>query len=97
MQVSLSNAARVLSKLQVEEVPCKHHRAGFLVVDGVRVLKVHVSHGVGDMPPTVAHLFRKSLKLSVEEFRGVVGCTTSREAYVEILRGKGLISPSVSR
>src|SRR5262245_14514658 len=84
MQVSNKDASRVMEKLQVSEVPCKHHRAGFLVVDGVRVLKLHHSFGTHDMPPTVAHLFRKSLKLSVDEFYELLSCTLSRDAYVEL-------------
>jgi hypothetical protein len=80
-----------MDKLKVEAVPCKHHRAGFLVVDDIRILKIHHSHGVGDMPPTVAHLFRKSLKLSVAEFQRLIGCTLSRESYIEILRAKGCV------
>ena len=97
MQMSLKDAEKVFNKLQVEDVPCKHHRAGFLVVDGVRVLKVHHSFGVGNMSPTVAHLFRKSLKMSMEEFQRFIGCTMSREAYVQSLRDKGHLPNVVSR
>ena len=97
MQISTKDASRVLEKLKVEEVPCKHHRAGFLVVDGVRILKLHHSFGSGAMPPTVVHLFRKSLKLSLDEFQQLTGCKTSREAYIQILREKGFINPSVGR
>jgi hypothetical protein len=91
MQVSKRDAGRVLDKLRVTQVDCKHHRAGFLVVNGVRILKIHYSNGNGDMPPTVAHLFRKSLKLSVEEFRELVACHLGREAYVDILRQRGCV------
>jgi|GEM_PF-4674554 len=91
MQVTKQEASRIMQKLDVEEVPCKHHRAGFLVVDGIRILKIHFSNGAGSMPPTVAHLFRKSLKLSVPEFRQLAGCTLSRNQYVELLRQKSQI------
>jgi hypothetical protein len=91
MQVNKRNAGNIVRKLQIDEISCKHHHAGFLVVDGMRVLKVHYSLGAGDMPPTVAHLFRKSLKLSMAEFQKLVGCTLTREDYLQILREKGYL------
>lgn len=97
MQLSTKDASRIMDKLKVEDVPCKHHCAGFLVVDGVRVLKLHHSFGSGPMPPTVVHLFRKSLKLSPDEFQQLAGCTTSRDAYIEMLRKKGYIRTPVGR
>lgn len=97
MQATKRDAKRVLQKLQVVEVSCKHHHAGFLVVDGVKVLKVHYSHGNGEMPPTVVHLFRKSLKLDVDEFRRLMGCTLSRDEYIERLRQLGVIPSAAAR
>ena len=91
MQMTLADAKRVANKLQIEHVDCKHHHAGFLVVDGVKVLKVHYSHGSGDMPPTVVHLFRKSLKLSLGDFRCLVACTLGRDDYIELLRNQGVL------
>lgn len=91
MQVTKRDAAKVMKKLGIADVDCKHHHAGFLVIDGVKVLKVHRSRGGGSMPTAVAHLFRKSLKLSVPDFQLLVGCTLSREAYVELLREQGVI------
>ena len=91
MQVTKRDADRIMDKLEITAVQCKHHRAGFLVVDGVKILKVHYSHSDGNMPTTVAHLFRKSLKLSIPEFQLLLGCKLSREAYVERLREQGLV------
>ena len=91
MQVSLTQAGKVMDKLLLVEVPCKHHHAGFLVVDGVRVLKIHHSRGSGNMPPTIAHLFRKSLKLSIPEFQELIGCRLDRDSYINILRQKGCL------
>ncbi len=91
MQMRIRDAANVMRKLDIAEVECKHHCAGFLVVDGIKVLKVHHSRGDGNMPTTVAHLFRKSLKLSVPHFRLLVGCKLDRAAYVELLRKQGVV------
>lgn len=91
MQFSLKDAERVLDKLQIDEVSCMHCRAGFFIVDGVRVLKLHYSRDSRTMSPTVTHLFRRSLKLSIDEFKNLVGCNTNREGYIEILRDRGHI------
>lgn len=85
MQCSKQQAERVFGKLRLETVDCKHHRAGFLVVNGVRILKVHYSHGRGDMPPTVVELFRKSLRLSRADFQELIGCHMSRDQYLDSL------------
>lgn len=91
MQVTKQDAKKIMQKLDAEPVKCKHHKAAFVVVDGVRVLKVHYSHGNGNMPPTVAHLFRKSLRMSVSEFEQFAGCTLSRTAYQDLLRERGIV------
>ena len=86
MQITKADARRVFDKLEVQRVPCSHHEAGFVVVDGVRVLKVHYSRGRGELSRTVAHLFRKSLKLTVGELRELVSCRLSQEEFVGMVR-----------
>src|SRR4051794_3375577 len=90
-QVKTSEVARAFNKLQVEQIECKHHVRGFVVVDGVRIFPVHFSRGRKELPMSVGHLLRKSLYLTDEEFRNLIGCSLSREAYFDILRNKGLI------
>jgi hypothetical protein len=91
MQVTKRDVETILKRLEITKVKRKHHRAGFLVVDGVKILKIHYSQAAGNMPTTVAHLFRKSLKLSVPEFQQLAGCRLNREAYVERLREQGVV------
>jgi hypothetical protein len=91
MQLSTKDARRVMTKLGVELVECKHHIRGFVLMNGRRLFPIHCSNGHKDMPKGVAHMFRKSLKLSMEEFARLCGCTLGFAEYVSILRQKGEI------
>ena len=82
-----------MKKLQVEFVSCKHHVRGFVTVDGKKLFPVHCSFGSKDLPGNVPHLFRKSLKLDVQEFGTLRGCTIDRQKYLEILKAKGVLPP----
>lgn len=93
MQITTMDAGRVLSKLKFELVECKHHVRGYFVLDGKRLFPVHYSNGRKDMPGSIPHLFRKSLNLSVEEFRELLRCTLDRDMYIAILDKKGLLEP----
>jgi hypothetical protein len=92
MQLSTSEAVKLMKKLEISFTECKHHVRGFLVVDGKRVLAVHCSRGRKDLPGNVPHLFRRSLHLTIDEFEFFRSCRMSLEAYVELLRDKGVIS-----
>ena len=91
MQITTTDAGRVLSKLKFELVECKHHVRGFFVLDGKRLFPVHYSNGRKDMPGNIPHLFRKSLNLSAEEFHDLLKCTIDRNMYLAILHKKGLL------
>jgi hypothetical protein len=91
MQMTTTDAQRVLNKLQFELVECKHHVRGFFVVNNKRLFAVHYSNGRKDMPGNIPHLFRKSLNLSVDEFHELVKCHIDRNAYLAILNDKGLL------
>ncbi len=91
MQLTITEAMRIFGKLEIETVKCKHHVRGFMVVDGVRVFAVHCSRGKKALPGKVPQKFRKSLHLSTSEFEQLRGCSLSRNAFVELLRQKGLL------
>ena len=78
-----------MRKLELELVECKHHLRGFIVVDGRRMFAVHCSFGHKDLPGSIPHRFRRSLKLDDEEFATLRGCTLGPKEYVELLRAKG--------
>jgi hypothetical protein len=85
---------RVFEKLQLKMVNARHHARGVLVVDGVRVLALHVSLGRQDLSESVARRLRASLHLTAAEFKRLLGCRMSRDEYVAILRTKSVIGPS---
>lgn len=80
-----------MAKLEVEFVECAHHVRGFVTCDGKRVLAVHCSFGRKDLPGHVPHLFRRSLKLTPEEFETFRACHMSRAQYLELLRARGIV------
>jgi hypothetical protein len=90
MQLTTRQASRIFRKLGVNAKRSTHHVAGFVLIDGKRVLPVHYSHGNKDMKGPVPHRFRKSLRLSEDEFAALRDCTLSRDAYVQLLRDRGI-------
>lgn len=88
MQLSKREAARVFRKLHVEPKASRHHVAGVVKLDGELVLPVYYSHGRGDIPGRVVELFRKSLCITVDEFRRLVQCSMSREEWSDIVRSR---------
>lgn len=57
--------------------------------EGKIITRTRRSKGSGDLP--MQHSIRQQLKLNDKEFHEAIGCTLTREGYVEILRSKGLI------
>ncbi len=90
MQLTTRQAGRIFRKLDIVEKRSTHHVAGFVVVDGKKVLPVHYSHGNKTMKGPVPHRFRKSLHLSEAEFADLRDCTLSRDAYFQLLRERGV-------
>jgi hypothetical protein len=88
MQLSSRDAKKVLDKIGVETRNSKHHVRGFVVVDGVASLPVHLSFGRKDLPGNVPSRFRKSLLLSVEEFRRLSSCTMDATEYYALVRDR---------
>ncbi|HDZ00144.1 MAG TPA: hypothetical protein ENH52_01585 [Nitrospirae bacterium] len=67
------------------------HNYGWLIVGNKKILRVHYSHGRGDIPGKVVNKIRGHLKLSLEDFKRLVNCPLKYEDYIEILKQKGLI------
>jgi hypothetical protein len=92
MQLSTHEALKLMRKLGMEMIESKHHVRGFLTVDGKRHFPVHCALGANDLPGDVADRFRRSLKLTLEEFAVLRGCTMGRDAYIALLRERGAVS-----
>ena len=69
------------------------HKMLVLMVDGrASRISTHVSHGPEEtLSEALVTLMAHQCHLSVPEFREVVGCPLTGEAYVELVRKKGLI------
>ena len=81
---------RIFRKLDLEVRSTKYNY-GWLVVEGKKILRVHFSHGSGDIPDKVTSKIRGQLKLSEKDFRDLIKCPLTYQDYIAILRGKGLI------
>lgn len=92
MDLTNRQAKRIMEKLEVEFVKCKHHYRGFFTIDGKKLFPVHCSFGNKALPGDIPHRFRKSLKLSIAEFEILRSCKIGRSEYLEILNEKGIIN-----
>jgi hypothetical protein len=57
--------------------------------EGKITTRTRRSRGSGDLP--MQHSIRQQLKLNEEQLRQAVSCHLTKDDYIQILRGKGLI------
>jgi hypothetical protein len=57
--------------------------------EGKVITRTRRSKGSGDLP--MQHSIRQQLKLNERQFREAIGCSLTRERYLEILRAKGIL------
>jgi len=85
-----SDINRIFSKLSLK-IRSTGHNYGWLTVSDKKILRVHYSHGKGDLPNKIMHKIRGQLKLSEKDFKDLVACPLKYEDYLDILRRKGLL------
>ncbi len=90
-QMKKSEIEKIFNKLNLN-VRTTSHNYGWLVVEGKKILRVHYSHGRGDIPAKVADKIRGQLKLSQKDFKKLIACPLKYEDYIGILRDKGLVA-----
>jgi hypothetical protein len=56
---------------------------------GKIITRTRRSKGSGDLP--MQHSIRQQLKLNEGQFKEAIGCTLTRQDYINILRNKGLL------
>lgn len=78
---------RIVSKLELQTRNTDHIHA-WLEYDGKVVIRTKRSHGSKPQPRI---LIRQQLKLTEAQLIELVRCTLSRDAYIQILKDKGLI------
>jgi hypothetical protein len=81
---------KIFRKLNLEVRSTKHNY-GWLLVDGKKILRVHYSHGSGDIPDKIVNKIRGQLKLSKKDFRDLIRCPLTYQDYIAILRDKEII------
>jgi len=88
--MKIIDIGKIFNKLSLR-VRSTSHNYGWLTVTGKKILRVHYSHGRGDLPEKIMHKIRGQLKLSEKDFKNLIACPLTYEGYLEILKRKGLI------
>ena len=85
-----SEMEKIFRKLSLQ-IRSTGHNYGWLVLNGKKILRVHYSHGKGDIPEKITNKIRGQLKLSQKDFRELIKCPLTIEEYINILKQKGFI------
>jgi hypothetical protein len=88
--MKMADVDRIFNKLALE-IRSTGHRYGWLIVKNKKILRVHRSHGKGDLSDKIMHKIRGQLKLSEKDSKELVACPLTFEGYLDILKSKGLI------
>ena len=90
MQIKKSEIGKIFKKLKLD-VRSTKHRYGWFVFEGRKILRVHYSHGKGNIPGRVSDKIRSQLKLTQKDFKNLIDCPLSLKDYETILKEKSLI------
>ncbi|MEI6126020.1 MAG: hypothetical protein WCQ99_05640 [Pseudomonadota bacterium] len=82
---------KIFNKLSLQ-ILSTGHNYGWLIVESKKILRVHYSHGKGDIPGKITEKIRGQLKLSRGDFKDLVECPLTYEVYIDILKNKGVIN-----
>ncbi|MBM4053634.1 MAG: hypothetical protein FJ264_02950 [Planctomycetes bacterium] len=85
-----SEVERLFRKLGLK-VRSTGHNYGWLIVTGKKILRVHYSHGRGDIPDKIISKIRGQLILSLKDFKNLIDCLLGYGDYINILKQKGII------
>jgi len=88
--VKKSEVERLFRKLGLK-VRSTGHNYGWLIVTGKKILRVHYSHGRGDIPDKIISKIRGQLILSLKDFKNLIDCLLGYGDYINILKQKGII------
>ncbi|MGR3310880.1 MAG: hypothetical protein ACUZ77_08900 [Candidatus Brocadiales bacterium] len=81
---------KIFKKLDLK-VRSTGHKYGWLIVRNKKILRVHYSHGKGDIPNKIVNKIRGQLKLSQKDFIELAKCPLTFVDYINLLKQKGLI------
>ena len=78
---------RLENKLKLK-VRNARDRLAWFEYEGKVITRTKRSHGNKELP---SHLIRQQLKLTEQQFSGIIGCSLKLRDYIKILKGRGLI------
>jgi len=88
MTIKAHEFDHLVAKLELKTRHSKDLLAWF-EVDGQIITRTRRSKGSGDLP--MQHSIRQQLKLNEQQMKKALGCTLTRNDYIDILRTKGLL------
>ena len=88
MTIKAHEFDHLVKKLRLKTRDSDHLLAWF-EFEGKLITRTKRSKRRGDLP--MQHSIRQQLRLNEQQFKEAIGCTLTREAYIEILRAKGLL------
>ena len=90
MQITKFDMDTVFNKLNLQ-IRSTKHKYGWLIINGKKILRVHFSHGRGNIPQQIANKIRGQLKLSNKNFENLIKCPLDYEEYIQIIKDKGML------
>ena len=91
MNVKESDVDRMWKKLGFEIDSSRADVKANLRVNGRLILRTYRSHGRGKMSGNIPHKIRSQMRLNLGEFEDAIACPLKADAYLEILRSKGVL------
>ncbi len=86
-----SDIEKIFRKLNLQ-IRSTGHNYGWLIFEDKKILRVHYSHGKGDIPDRIIHKIRSQLKLNRQDFKELLSCKLLLKEYIEILKNKSIIT-----
>jgi hypothetical protein len=88
--MKVKDIEKIFNKLNLK-LRSTGHNYGWLIVNRNKILRVHYSHGKGDIPEKIIQKIRGQLRLSKRDFKDLIDCPLSYDDYIAILQEKGII------
>jgi len=88
--VKIKEIEKIFRKLDLK-IRSTGHNYGWLIIKERKILRVHYSHGRGDIPTVIVNKIRGQLKLSQKDFLELINCPLTYEGYLNILKQKGIL------
>ena len=95
MSLKSGELDRAWQKLGFQTFENKRDVTAQLWIDGKMIIYTRRSHGSGKLDGQIPNFIRQQMKLDEGQFKSAIDCPLKRDAYLEILRNKGLLPAAV--